>query len=55
MQEGLIFLSKRLIDIAKEIEDLNEDEKTYIIKQAEKLDHKSLIELYNILGEYGQL
>lgn len=55
MDEKLLFIAKRLADIAKEIDDLKEDEKRYIIERAEKISPESLIELYNILGEYGEL
>lgn len=55
MDENLLFLAKRLVDIAKDIETLAEDEKMYIIGRAEKLSPISLVELYNALGEYGEL
>lgn len=55
MDEKLLWISKRLADIAKDIEGLREDEKKYIIERAEQLSPISLIESYNALGEYGEL
>lgn len=55
MDEKLIWIAKRLADVAKDIEDLTEDKKRYIIERAEKLSPDSLIELYNALAEYGEL
>ncbi|MDR7856283.1 hypothetical protein [Tissierella sp.] len=55
MSEELLFIAKRLADIAKSIEDLKEDEKRYIIERAEKISPDSLVELYNSLSEYGKL
>lgn len=55
MNEKLLWIAKRLVDVSKDIEELEEDEKRYIIERAEKLSSISLIELYNTLGEYGKL
>ena len=55
MNEKLLFIAKRLADISDEIDSLREDEKRYIIERAEKISPDSLIELYNSLGEYGNL
>lgn len=55
MREELLFISKRLVDVAKEIENFTEEEKQYIIERAEKISSGSLIELFNVLGEYGKL
>ena len=55
MREELLFISKRLADLAKDIEGFTEEEKQYIIERAEKVSSGSLVELYNVLGEYGKL
>ena len=55
MGEKLLFIAKRLSDLAIEIERLYEKDKQYIIEKAEGISPDSLIELYNILGEYGKL
>lgn len=55
MAEELLFISKRLADVAKKIANLTEGEKQYILKRAEKLSPSSLINLYNCLGEYCDL
>ena len=55
MRDELLFISKRLADVAKDIEGFTDKEKQYIIERAEKISSGSLIELFNILGEYGKL
>lgn len=54
-KEKLYWISKRLMDIAKDIEGLSEDEKEFVIVRAEKMNPYPLINLYNSLGEYGEL
>lgn len=55
MKEELLLISKRLADIAKEINNFTEEKKQYIVERAEEISPSSLIDLYNILGEYGKL
>lgn len=55
MREELLFISKRLADVAKDIEGFTDKEKQYIIERAEKISPGSLVELYNALGEFGKL
>lgn len=55
MNEKLLFIAKRLADVAKDLDILREDEKRYVIERAEMLSPDSLIELYNTVGEYGEL
>lgn len=55
MDENLLFLAKRLADVSKELDNLTEEEKQYIIERAEKLSPITIIELYNSLGQYGKL
>lgn len=54
-KEKLYWIAKRLMDIAKDIEDLSEGEKQFVIQRAEKINPYPLIDLYNSLGEYGEL
>lgn len=55
MKEELLFIAKRLADVARDIESFTEKEKQYIVERAEKISSSSLINLYNSLGEYGKL
>lgn len=51
----LYWIAKRLMGIAVTIEKLTDDEKEFVIKRAEKMNPYPLIDLYNSLGEYGEL
>lgn len=48
----LLFTSKRLADIAKDLDKLNETDKKFVIEKADKLNAIGLVELYNALLEY---
>lgn len=48
----LLFLSKRLKDIATEIDKLNQEEKTFIVEKADSEAPMEMEELYNALLEY---
>lgn len=48
----LLFIAKRLADIAKDIDDLNDDDKKYVVERADMLNPLELVELYNALLEY---
>lgn len=54
-KEKLYWISKRLLDVVDGIMKLSEEEKCFVIKRAEKMNPYSLIDLYNSLGEYGEL
>lgn len=54
-KEKLYWIAKRLMDVAKDIEHLSEKEKKVVIQRAEKMNPYPLIDLYNSLGEYGEL
>lgn len=54
-KEKLYWISKRLMDVAKDIESLSEEEKRFVVQRAEKMNPYPLIDLYNSLGEYGEL
>lgn len=54
-KEKLYWIAKRLMDIAKDIESLSEEKKEFVIRRAEKMNPYPLIDLYNSLGEYGEL
>lgn len=53
--EKLYWIAKRFSDVAKDIENLSEEEKCFVVERAEKMSPYSLIDLYNSLGEYGEL
>lgn len=55
MEDKLVWLSKRLSDVAQEIDSLSEKEKKEVIGRTEKNSPLSLIELFNSLNEYGKL
>ena len=55
MDEKLLWIAKRLTDIAADINELPEEEKKVVIKRAEKNSPIQLIELFNALNEYGEL
>lgn len=48
----LLFISKRLVDIAKDLDRLDEEDKKFVIERVDKLNPIGLVELYNALGEY---
>lgn len=48
----LLFIAKRLADIAKDLDKLSEQDKKFIIEKVDKLNPIGLVELYNALGEY---
>lgn len=54
-KEDLYWIAKRLMDVAKDIEKLSEEDKEFVIQRAEKMNPYPLIDLYNSLGEYGKL
>lgn len=47
----LLFLAKRLADIAKDLDKLTE-EKKFVIERVDKLNPIGLVELYNSILEY---
>ena len=53
--EKLYWIAKKLSDVAKDIENLSEEEKQFVIEKAEKRSPYSLIELFNAINEYGVL
>lgn len=55
MDEKLLWIAKRLVDVAKDFEGLSEEDKQLVIERAEKLSPYPLIDLYNSLGDYGEL
>ena len=55
MDEKMLWMAKRLSDVAKDIDKLNEDEKRTVIKRVEKNSPLELIELFNAINEYGEL
>ena len=48
----LLFISKRLADIAKDLDKLDEEDKKFVIERVDKLNPIGLVELFNALGEY---
>lgn len=48
----LLFISKRLKDIVKDIDKLNDEEKEFVVNRAENEAAIEIVELYNLLGEY---
>lgn len=51
----LLFLAKRLADIAKDLDKITmEEDKQFVIERAGKSSHVELVELFNILLEYMQ-
>lgn len=48
----LLFISKRLSDLAKELNKLSEEEKKFVIEKVDKLNAIGLVGLYNSLLEY---
>lgn len=48
----LLFMAKRLVDLAKDFQGLNEDEKKIVIEKADEQNGYGLVDLYNNLGEY---
>ena len=48
----LLFIAKRLADVAKDIDKLTEEDKKFVIEGVDKLNPLGLVELYNALGEY---
>lgn len=48
----LLFISKRLADIAKDLDKLDEEDKKFVIERVDKLNAIGLVQLYNALGEY---
>ncbi|CAK7037005.1 hypothetical protein [Tissierella sp.] len=48
----LLFIAKRLVDIAKDLDKLGEEDKRFVIERIDKLNPLELVELYNSLGEY---
>lgn len=55
MEDKLLWLAKRLSDIAKDMEKLTEEEKELVVKRAEKNSPIELIDLFNSINEYGEL
>ncbi len=56
LDEGteLLFMAKRLADIAEDTDRLAEEDKQFIIERAGKSNHAGLVELFNALLEYMQ-
>ncbi len=48
----LQFITKRLVDLTKDLIDLNEEEKKYVVERADNLHGYGLVNLYNALNEY---
>lgn len=48
----LLFIAKRLSDVAKDLDKLSEEDKRFVIERVDKLNRVGLVELYNALGEY---
>lgn len=48
----LLFIAKRLVDLTKDFEKLNDEDKKYVIERADELFGYGLVDLYNNLGEY---
>ena len=48
----LLFLAKRLADVAKDLEAIAEKDKKFVIERADKANSIGLVELYNALLEY---
>ena len=48
----LIFMAKRLSDVAKDLENLSEADKKFIVERIDFENPRVLIELYNALFEY---
>ena len=55
MEDKLVWISKRLSDISKDIERLSKIEKKDVINSAEMNSPLSLIEFFDSLNEYGKL
>ena len=48
----LLFMGKRLADVAADLEKLTEKDKKFVIERLDKLNPIGLVELYNALLEY---
>lgn len=55
MEDKLLWIAKRLSDIAKDMNKLSEKEKQLVVQRAEKNSPIELIDLFNSLNEYGEL
>lgn len=55
VNDKVVWIAKRLSDVAMDIDVLSEEDKKEVIKRAEKSSPFALIELFNSLNEYGEL
>lgn len=48
----LLFISKRLADIVKDLDSLDEEDMKFVIERVDKLNAIGLVKLFNALGEH---
>ncbi|QUH28207.1 hypothetical protein [Vallitalea guaymasensis] len=52
MDKNIIWLAKRLKDIAADLEKLTETEKREVVERLDSISYKASNQLYNVLNEY---